>query len=214
MSRGQVIGLTLDFSALATALAIGVALAGAPGPVQAVLLGEATRGGVARGMRALAGVHVTFGVLLAAMALGLTVVPPRGVALRVLQVAGGALLLWLAWDGLRSGDAVEAPPDHRSVPPAVRGALAILLNPGGWLFLAAVALPLLASTAQRAGTDAALGAAAAMVVGAGIGDGALVLLGGLGLRRAGDRVSRRVRHVLAFVLAGLGLWLLVAAGLP
>jgi threonine/homoserine/homoserine lactone efflux protein len=35
-----------------TALGIGIALAAAPGPVQAVLLAESARGGVARGLRA------------------------------------------------------------------------------------------------------------------------------------------------------------------
>jgi hypothetical protein len=51
--------------------------------------------------------------------------------------------------------------------------------------------------------------AVALVAGAAIGDGAVVLLGGLGVRRAGERVERWVRRVLAIVLAGLGVWLLV-----
>jgi threonine/homoserine/homoserine lactone efflux protein len=203
----------VETSPTLTALAIGVALAGAPGPVQAVLLGEASRGGVARGLRALVGVHVTFGSLLTAIALGLSVAPPRGAALRALQLAGGALLVWLAWDSLRSGHEIDAPVERGVVTPVARGSLAILLNPGGWLFLSAVALPLLAAAGQRGGTGAALGAAFALVAGAGIGDAALVLLGGVGIRRAGDRVARRVRQALAVVLAGTGLWLLVVGAL-
>jgi threonine/homoserine/homoserine lactone efflux protein len=55
-------------SAALTALAIGVALASAPGPVQAVLVTEAVRGGTGRGLRALAGVHLTFGAVLVCLA--------------------------------------------------------------------------------------------------------------------------------------------------
>ena len=84
------------------AFGIGVALAGAPGPVQAVLLAESTRGGLSRGLRALAGVHGTFGFLMVSLALGLSVATPSGPVLRGLKVAGGLLLVWLAVDGVRS----------------------------------------------------------------------------------------------------------------
>jgi len=51
----------------------------------------------------------------------------------------------------------------------------------------------------------------AVVVMAGLatGDGAVVLLGGLGVRRAGDRARQWVRRALAALLAGFGGWLLV-----
>ena len=198
-----------------TCLGVGVALASAPGPVQAVLLTEAVRGGVGRGLRALAGVHLTFVVLIVGLALGLSLAPPSGPALRALKVAGGVMLLWLAWDGLRSGHAVGgATPDEPrrpTLPSAVRGSLAILLNSGGWLFLAVVAPPLLAAATGRGGKAGALLAALSLVAGAAIGDLAVVLLGAVGVRRAGERVARWVYRGLAVVLAGLGVWL-VAAG--
>lgn len=197
------------------ALGIGIALAGAPGPVQAVLLAEAVRGGVSRGLRTLAGVHLTFGALLVWLALGLSVATPGGPALRILKVAGGAVLLWLAADGLRSrGQTLHAPSGGRTLPPAVRGALAILLNPGGWLFLAAVASPLLLTATRRGGTGSALLAAMALMAGAALGDVAVVMLGGVGLRRASDRVTSYVRLALAAVLASLGLWLLISGAIP
>jgi threonine/homoserine/homoserine lactone efflux protein len=192
------------------ALGVGIALTAAPGPVQAVLLSESVRGGLTRGMRALAGVHATFGALLLSLAVGLSVAAPHGLALRILKVAGGLLLLWLAVDGFRSKGAVGAANGRRGLPPALRGALAIVLNPGGWLFLGAVASPLLANAAQRGGTGIAVLTAGALVGGAALGDLALVLVGGLGLRRAGEGVGRYVRLALAVVLAGLGLWLLVS----
>jgi threonine/homoserine/homoserine lactone efflux protein len=197
-------------------MSLGLALAGAPGPVQAVLLAEAIRGGIPRGLRALSGAAVTFGVLLASLALGLSVATPAGLTLRFLQFVGGAFLLWLAVEALRSEHALEdrPSPERRALPPAARGALAVLLNPGAWLFLGAVASPLFAAASQRGGTGSAFSVAVALAVGLAIGDGAIVLVGGLGLRRAGERVTRLVRRGLAILLAGLGVWLLVNALIP
>jgi threonine/homoserine/homoserine lactone efflux protein len=195
-------------------LGLGIALAGAPGPVQAVLLSESVRGGIGRGLRALAGVHLTFGFLLVCWALGLSLAAPSGLVLRILKVAGGALLLWLAVESLRSRHAADAASaDGRALPPAARGALAIVLNPGAWLFLGAVASPLFATATQRGGTKTALLVAVALVAGAALGDCAVVL-GGVGVRRAGQRVERWVRRTLAVVLAGLGAWLLVQGVVP
>jgi threonine/homoserine/homoserine lactone efflux protein len=198
-----------------TALGIGLALAGAPGPVQAVLLTEAVRGGVTRGLRALLGVHGTFGLVMAMLALGLSVTAPRGVALRSLKVFGGLFLLWLAFDALRNRDLdVRSMTQASGLPPEVRGSLSILLNPGGWLFLAAVASPLLATATLHGGTPGALLAALALVAGAAAGDAGLVLLGGLGLRRAGSRVVRGVQVALALVLVALGVWLVISGLAP
>ena len=199
-------------SPILTALATGLALAGAPGPVQAVLLTESVRGGVRRGLRALAGVHGTFGALMVGLAMGLSVATPSGLLLRVLKVGGGALLIWLAIDGLRAKEdplRAAATSSAGGLLPEVRGSLSILLNPGGWLFLGAVASPLLATATLRGGRISAAAAALALVGGAALGDLGVVLLGALGLRRAGTRTIRAVRVGLALVLAGLGVWLVV-----
>lgn len=196
-------------------LSLGLALAGAPGPVQAVLLSESVRGGIPRGLRALAGASVTFGLLLASLAFGLSLAAPSGAALRTLQVVGGAFLLWLAIEGFRVGDEVgRPPPQRRALPPAARGSFAVLLNPGAWLFLGAVASPLLAAASRAGGTGNALLVAAALVVGLGIGDVGVVLLGGLGVRRAGEGLARWIRRALAIVLAGVGVWLVVIGLIP
>jgi threonine/homoserine/homoserine lactone efflux protein len=195
---------------IAAALSLGIALASAPGPVQAVLLGEAIKGGVGRGLRAQAGAVMTFGVMLLALALGISLAPPSETLVRVLKIVGGLLLLWLAWEGLRGrNDPLEASTERRQLPPVVRGVLAIILNPGAWLFLAAVASPLIASATQDGGRSSGLLAAGALLLGASLGDLAVVLLGGMGIRRAGERARRWVRTGLGAVLAGLGVWLLV-----
>jgi threonine/homoserine/homoserine lactone efflux protein len=201
-------GVTL--SPVLAGLGLGLALAGAPGPVQAVLLAEAVRGGVGRGFRAMAGASLTFGLLLFALALGLSVAAPSEPVLRFLKVAGGALLIWLAIDGLRSGHAVDpATGERRTLHPTLRGSMAIVLNPGAWLFLATAASSLFAAATEEAGTAGALLAALALMVGLAVGDGAVVLIGGLGLRRASERIGLWVRRVLAVILAGLGVWLIV-----
>jgi threonine/homoserine/homoserine lactone efflux protein len=202
--------LAITASPALAGLGIGVALASAPGPVQAVLLTEAVRGGVPRGVRALAGSSLTFASLLLLLALGLSVATPSGLVLRLLNVAGGVLLLWLAVDGFRSRYGVDTTSaNRRSLPPPARGALAIVLNPGAWLFLGAVASPLLTSATRSGGRGSAVLAGLALGTGAGIGDLGVVLLGGLGLRRAGERVVLWTQRALAVLLAGLGIWLLV-----
>ncbi len=195
---------------LLAGFSLGIALAGAPGLVQAVLLAESLRGGIARGFRALAGASLTFGALLFSLALGLSVLTPEAVTLRILQIVGGTFLVWLAVDAFRSGHKVdETSAPRRSLSPVARGSLAILLNPGAWLFLGAVASPLFAEAGRSAGRAGALLAAVALIAGLAIGDAAIVLLGGIGLRRARRSVIVWTGHILAAALAALGMWLLV-----
>ncbi len=211
-----------------TGLSVGVALASAPGPVQAVLLAESVSGGTRRGLLAQAGANLSLAVLLAALALGLSVAAPTGWVLAILRAAGGALLVLLAADGWRSARPAPPGPAALSVspspapgtptrsgrelrlPPVARGVLAVIVNPGAWLFLGAVAAPLFATAIRQDGTGGALIVALVIVIGTGSGDTAVVLIGGLGVRRAGQRVQRWVHRALAMVLAGLGLWFLTA----
>jgi threonine/homoserine/homoserine lactone efflux protein len=202
-----------------TGLGLGIALAGAPGPVQAVLLSEVLRGGPSRGFRAMAGANLTLGILLVALALGVSLAAPSGPPLRVLQVVGGLFLAYLGVDGLRQVPAglssSEQPssldPGQRAgLPPAARGALAVLLNPPAWLFLATAGSSLVAAATEVGGRPTALIAALGLLVGVAAGDFTLVLAGGLGLRRAGADIGRLVRRVLAAILVVLGLSLVLS----
>jgi threonine/homoserine/homoserine lactone efflux protein len=252
-----------NVSPVVAGLGLGIALAGAPGSVQAVLLAEAVQGGVGRGFRALAGANLTFGVMLMCLVFGLSVAAPSGLVLRGLEVGGGVLLVWLAIEGLRSGGVTSSPatasqprPSSRALtpsqprtpsqpltasqsrtasqpltasraltppqgrtagrrlPPAARGGLAVLLNPGPWLFLGAVASPLFTAATQQGGLPNAVLTALALMLGVGIGDFAVVLLGGVGVRRAGARAERVGQRALAVVLAGVGVWLIVIGARP
>lgn len=197
---------------VAGALGIGIALAGAPGPVQAILLTESVRGGVGRGVRALLGAFSTWGTMLLAVALGVSLAPPEGVIFRILRLAGGLLLIWLAIDGFRANQNSTTDTRH-GLPPFLRGSLAVLLNPGAWLFLGAVASPVFANASSLGGPPNAVLAAAAMSAGTVAGDLAVVLLGAFGMRRIGDTRATVVRRVLAVLLGLLGAWLLIGAAL-
>jgi threonine/homoserine/homoserine lactone efflux protein len=196
-----------------TGFGIGLALAGAPGAVQAVLLGEAVRGGVRRGIQALIGANLTFGLLLLLLVVGVSIATPNAETIRILWVAGGATLLFLAADAVRTAwDRAQGSSSAQRIPAAIRGSAGVLLNPGAWLFLAVVAAPLLATGTRTGGTSLVIAAALAMMIGAGIGDLGVVLFGGLGLRRVSGGLRHGIRMVLAVILGVLGA-VLLATGL-
>jgi threonine/homoserine/homoserine lactone efflux protein len=194
-------------------LGLGIALAGAPGPVQAILLTEALRGGASRGFRAMAGANVTLAALLLALALGVSIAVPSDSLLRILKLVGGAFIVYLGVDGFRSASqpaASTTSSGRKELPPTARGALAVILNPPAWLFLATAASSLMASATRVGGTRTALLAALALLLGVAAGDGTLVLASGLGLRRARSDVGRQLRRALAVVLALLGASLMLS----
>ena|SRR5947209_5536539 len=195
---------------VAAGFGLGIALAGAPGPVQAIILTETVRGGMSRGVRVQVGANATFAVLLAALALGLSFVAPSGAVLRALEIVGGIFLVAVAADALRaSGAGGDGAGGRVVLPLEARGVLAVVLNPGAWLFLATAASSLFASAAHGGGTPAALIAALALAIGLALGDAAVVLLGGLGMRRLRAGTVMWIRRALAAVVGVLGIWLCV-----
>jgi threonine/homoserine/homoserine lactone efflux protein len=193
-------------------LGLGIALAGAPGPVQAVLLAEALRGGTRRGLRAMAGANLTFGALLLALALGISVTTPSETAITVLKLVGGAMLIVLGVDGLRNWrHPLQPQHDARAIPAAAKGSLAVVLNPGVWIFLATVVTSLVATATSAGGTPAAILAVLALLLGVGLGDGTLVVLGGSGIRKsATPAVGRWLQRGLALTLVLLGAGLIAS----
>ncbi|HEY1296162.1 MAG TPA: LysE family transporter [Chloroflexota bacterium] len=212
--------MTDSQSAVLAGLGLGIALAGAPGPVQAILLAEALRGGARRGLRAMVGANLMLGALLVALALGVSIAVPSDPLLRALKLVGGVFIVFLGIDGFRSASAAntEAAAERKKaerkgnveLPPAARGALAVILNPPAWLFLATAASSLMASATRAGGTSTALLAALALLLGVAAGDGTLVLASGLGLRRARSDVGRQLRRALAVVLVVLGASVIVS----
>jgi threonine/homoserine/homoserine lactone efflux protein len=196
---------------VASAFGLGATLGLLPGPVQFILLTEATRGGVRRGFAAMAGANGTFGLLLFSLAAGLALLAPGTALLRALKLAGGVFLLYLAVDAFvtwRRGASSETA-DGSSRTPFVRGVFAVLLNPGAWIFLATTASALFASAVDAGGRPFAMVAAVAMLAGVALVDGSMVLLGG-GVRRFELRVAHWLTPILAAGLAVFGVLLIVA----
>jgi threonine/homoserine/homoserine lactone efflux protein len=198
-----------DLTHPATAFGLGMALAAAPGPVQVLLLGEAARGGLRRGLAAMAGANGTFGALLLVLAAGLSVHRPGDAVLRGLRIAGGTVLMWIAIQSLIESlhpRTEDAPRPKRA--PTVRGVLSVLINPAAWIFLATTASALLAAAGGSGGRAYAFVTAAAMLAGVMIVDGSTVALGAGGRRYLTRRATVALGIILSAAMAAIAGWLL------
>jgi threonine/homoserine/homoserine lactone efflux protein len=200
----------VDVSIPLAALGLGVALGASPGPVQLLLFSEASRGGIRRGLLAMAGANATFGVYMLLLAAGLSSLEPSETFLRVVQVVGGGFLVFLAVDALRENrrpEVVEA--SSPRMHPSVRGVVAVLLNPGVYVFLATTGTAVVASAVDADGRGLAVVTVIALLLGVSLMDSAMVLLGA-GAHKVGERALRILGDVLAIALGALGVWLIVA----
>jgi threonine/homoserine/homoserine lactone efflux protein len=199
----------VDLSIPLAAFGLGVALGVSPGPVQLLLFSEASRGGVGRGLRAMAGANATFGLLLLALAAGLSALGPGETFLRMVKVIGGGFLLFLAADALRENrrprtSEVERPSMH----PSIRGVVAVVLNPGVYVFLATTGTAVVASAVDEGGRGLAVATVFALLARVTLMDSAMVLLGA-GAHRVSPRLLRILGDALAVAMGALGVWLIV-----
>ena len=193
-----------------TAFGLGVALGASPGPVQLLLFSEASRGGAGRGLRAMAGANATFGAMMLLLAAGLSSIEPSDTFLRVVKVIGGAFLVFLAYDAIRESrrpHVIEEGP-RRGLHPSVRGIVAVVLNPGVYVFLATTGTALVASAVDQGGRVLAVLTVIALLLGVSLMDSAMVLLGA-GAHRVSERFLRILSDVLAIAMGALGVWLIV-----
>ncbi len=199
----------MDLSIPVAAFGLGVALGASPGPVQLLLFSEASRGGAARGLRAMAGANATFGVMMLLLAAGLASLEPGETFLRVVKVIGGAFLVFLAVDAIRETRRPHVVDDPRGgLHPSVRGMVAVLLNPGVYVFLATTGAAVVASAVDAGGRGLAVVTVIALLIGVSLMDSAMVLLGA-GAHRVSDRFLRVLSEVLAVAMGTLGVWLMV-----
>lgn len=199
----------MEPSPVLAAFGLGIALGTSPGPVQLLLFSEASRGGIRRGLLAMAGANGTLGVMLLALAAGLASLELGDTFLRVMQVVGGGFLVFLAIDAIRenrrpSARRAEGPSLH----PTLRGVIAVLLNPGVYVFLATTGTAAVASALEAGGRTTAFATVIALVAGVSVSDFAMVLLG-TGAHRVSDRALRILSDVLAVALGTLGVLLIV-----
>ena len=198
------------------AFAFGFALGAAPGPVQLLILTQTARHGLRGGLLVMLGANLTLLAILVGLAVGLSAAEPSATALRVLRIAGGIVLVGIAANELRTLDSrddrtVETP--DRRWGPTVIGIVAVLLNPGAWLFFATTASSVLATVAARDDRTAAMVTAVLIAVGVSTSDLLFSVLGSGGRRLLGDTWLVRIRGLLAVALAALGL-LFVWQGVP
>ena len=199
----------MDVSIPLSAFSLGIALGASPGPVQLLLFSEASRGGVGRGLRAMAGANATFGAMLLLLAVGLSSLEPGPAFLRIVKVVGGGFLLFLAIDALRENRRPEVTEGTRpGLHPTTRGVVAVLLSPGVYVFLATTGTAVTANAADAGGQGLALTTALSLLAGVSLMDCGMVLLGA-GAHRVSERFLRILGDVLAGGLGALGLWLIV-----
>jgi threonine/homoserine/homoserine lactone efflux protein len=198
----------VDLSIPLAAFGLGVALGASPGPVQLLLFSEASRGGAGRGLRAMAGANATFGLMMLLLAAGLSSLEPGETFLRVVKVIGGAFLVFLAVDAIREGRRPQVVDDPRGgLHPSVRGIVAVLLNPGVYVFLATTGTAIVASAVDEGGRSLAVVTVIALLLGVSLMDSAMVLLGA-GAHRVSERFLRILSDVLAVAMGALGVWLI------
>lgn len=194
------------------AFAFGFALGAAPGPVQLLILSQTARRGFGGGVRVMLGANLTLLAILLAIAVGVAAAEPSATALRALRAIGGVVLIAIAANELRTllgaRPAEDARPDgavsERALSPTVVGIIAVLLNPGAWIFFATTAASILATTSTERGTAAAIVTAVFIAAGVSASDLSLTLLGSGGRRLIGDRGLPIVRTVLAAGLLIVG----------
>jgi len=199
----------VDLSIPLAAFGLGFALGASPGPVQLLLFSEASRGGAGRGLRAMAGANATFGAMMLLLAAGLSSLEPGEAFLRVVKVIGGAFLVFLAFDAIReSRRPHEVEETRKGLHPTVRGIVAVVLNPGVYVFLATTGTAVVASAVDEGGRGLAVVTVVALLLGVSLMDSAMVLLGA-GAHRVSDRFLRILGDVLAVAMGVLGVWLVV-----
>jgi threonine/homoserine/homoserine lactone efflux protein len=156
----------------------------------------------------MAGANATFGLLMLLLAAGLSALEPDETFLRVVKVIGGAFLVFLAFDALRENrrpETSEAP--RSSMHPSVRGIVAVVLNPGVYVFLATTGTAVVASAVSEDGRGLAVVTVFALLIGVSLMDSAMVLLGA-GAHRVSPRFLRILGDTLAIAMGTLGIWLI------
>lgn len=183
-------------------LALGFGAAAQPGPFQAYLLAQSLRNGAARTL-SVALVPLVSDPPVIAVVLAVLSQVPAGL-LRVLQICGGAVVLWLGVGALRAATSA-APPEEERAPPRgfARAAVLNFTNPNAWIFWSLVGGPILAQAWREAPARglAFLAGFYLLLVG---GNVALVLAAGQA-GRLGARFTRALALASGLVLSGLGL---------
>jgi len=184
-------------------LALGFSAAAQPGPFQAYLLAQSIRNGAARTLPVVLVPLVSDPPVIGAVLAVLAQLPAG--FLRGLQIAGGAVVLWLGAGTLR---ALARPPAGGPARGPPRGFLRAVVvnftNPNVWIFWSLVGGPILAEAWHAAPARAALFLAGFYLLLVG-GNAALVLLAAQA-SRLGPRFARGLGAASGIALVLFGTW--------
>lgn len=192
-------------SFIINAAAIGFSAGITPGPLQAVFLSYAIKGGWKKALPAAFAPLVSDIPVILIVFLVLNNLP--GLFLRILQVAGAAFLLYLAWDSYKSFknyQSVQEADDTNSIGTLVKATIMNLLGPGPWLFWSLINGP---NLIQAWGIShwwglAYIGSFYSVFI---ISNIALILLFS-SMRQLGEQVRKALLLVSALVLAGFAIY--------
>lgn len=185
-------------------LTLGFGAAAQPGPFQAYLLAQSVRNGAARTLP-VALVPLVSDPPVVAVVLALLAQVPAGL-LRVIQIAGGAFVVWLGGGAVRAAFAPPAAgtPGHGPPRGFLRATLVNLTNPNAWLFWSLVGGPILAEAWRDAPARGVVFLAGFYLLLVG-GNVLLVLLAGQAAR-LGAGFGRGLGLASGAALAAFGLW--------
>lgn len=184
-------------------LFLGLSAAVSPGPFQAFIIGRSLRNGWRSTLPAVLAPLISDGPIITLMVLLLTRMPP--VVLRLIQVAGGVYVLFLAWQSFqayRNFQPVASPDATRQT--LWQAVATNFLSPGPYIFWSMLAGPVLVkgwNETPAYGLAFLSGFYFAMIGGLTL----LVVLFGAA-RQLGPRVNRILVGLSGLVLFGFGLY--------
>ena len=194
---------------LLSAAAIGFSAGVTPGPLQAVFLSYAIKGGWKKALPAAFAPLVTDGPVVLLVLVILNNLPVA--FLRALQIGGALFIFYLAWESLQAyrqfRDIEEAPQETGTWGTLLKAATMNLLGPGPWLFWSLINGPnLLITWAVSPWWGVAY---LASFYGVFILSNIALILVFSSMRRMGEQVRRTLLLVSALILAGFGIYQLL-----
>lgn len=193
---------------LLSAAAIGFSAGVTPGPLQAVFLSYAIKGGWKKALPAAFAPLVTDGPVILLVLVILNNLPET--FLRVLQIGGAIFILYLAWESLnayRQYRDIEAAQDTNTWGTLLKAATMNFLGPGPWLFWSLINGP---NLLLAWGVSPWWGAAyLASFYGVFIITNVALILIFSSMRRMGEKVRRSLLLVSAVILAGFAVYQLL-----
>ena len=193
------------FPFLIKAATIGFSAGITPGPLQAVFLSYAIKGGWKKALPAAFAPLVSDVPVILIVFLILNNLPAT--FLRLLQIAGAVFLLYLAWDAFKAFHhykAVQEAGDTNSMGTLLKATAMNLLGPGPWLFWSLINGPNLIEAWQISPWWGL--AYIATFYGVFILSNIALILLFSSMRQLGEQVRRGLLLISAFVLAGFAIY--------